>query len=562
MRRIPIGLQLGSIIAMTILLLTILLGVSLYEFKEISEAYQYMLSGPIQRTTAMLKAQDDFHLGQSDMRAYVGYGEERYARSTIKYLEASHEVVKKYIATVTTVEGRQTGEKLQIAMDEYISDLKRAIVLKQANDPSYATVLSAGRQKTDMVNELFDKAQVYQDAALKQLVQQANEKQSKVFMAILGVSAVGTLCIIILAVWYSRKLSSRMKHLREILLTISALDLSQKDVHATRNDEMGDMAEAAIKMKLALRDIVGQIRHNADSVAASSEELTSSVDQQLQVSENIAKTVTEVAAGAVQNTTNITEISAVIQEVNAGAEEMSASASQVNQVTREAVNHADQGMQLIEKVVVQNETIEHSMAEITKVSDSLVKGSANIQEIIGVISSIAGQTNLLALNAAIEAARAGEAGRGFAVVAEEVRKLAEQSADATNHIGEIINRMTTDIRFTVDVVSKTNSEVVAGKAAADETQKGFSAIIRKLDETRDGIEKIALAVDETAKGMQSIVNNVQNISAVAEETGASSETVAASAEEQTASLNEVHSNAEALAKMAIELNEITARFRV
>jgi len=562
MRRISIGFQIGAIIGFTILLLTILLGVTVYQFKATSEAYQGMLAGPIQRTTAMLRAQDDFHMGQSDMRAYVNYGEERYAGSTITYLEASHEIVKKYTVAVTTAEGRQTGERLQLAMADYISALKQVIALKRANDPGYATVMAAARQKTDVVNELFDKAQDYQDNALAQLVRQTNEKQSAVFTAILGVSTVGIILIVAVAVWFSRQLSRRIKGMCDALITISDLNLSQRDARATRNDELGDMAEAVVKMRHALKDIVNKIHANADSVAASSEELTSSVDQQLQVSDTIAKTVTEMATGAVQNTTNITEISAVIQQVGAGAEEMSASAGQVNQITREAVDHADQGMQLLQKVVAQNETIEQSMVDITKVSESLVKGSVNIQEIIGVISSIAGQTNLLALNAAIEAARAGDAGRGFAVVAEEVRKLAEQSAAATNHIGEIINQMTNDIHFTVDVVDKTNKEVVAGKAAADKTQKGFSAIINKLDEARDGIAKIANAVDETARGMQTIVDNVQNISAVAEETGASSESVAASVEEQTASLHEVFSNAEALAKMATELNEITAKFKV
>jgi len=264
----------------------------------------------------------------------------------------------------------------------------------------------------------------------------------------------------------------------------------------------------------------------------------------------------------VQNTSNIGEISAVIEEVSAGTEEMHATAAHVNDITRDAVNEANQGMKLIHKVVTQNETIEHSMADISKVSESLVKGSGDIQEIVAVIRNIASQTNLLALNAAIEAARAGEAGRGFAVVADEVRKLAEQSATATNHIEEIIRKMTGDIQFTVNVVGKTSTEVLAGKAAADDSQRGFETIVDKLEQARVGMEQINRAVEETARGMQSVVNNVQSISAIAEETGASSQTVAASAEEQNASLHEINSSAEALAKMATGLNEITSRFQM
>jgi methyl-accepting chemotaxis protein len=148
------------------------------------------------------------------------------------------------------------------------------------------------------------------------------------------------------------------------------------------------------------------------------------------------------------------------------------------------------------------------------------------------------------------------------VVAEEVRKLAEQSAAATNHIGDIISKMTGDIQFSVDVVNKANSEVAEGKIAAAETQRGFETIIDKLEQVKTGMDQISQAVAETAQGMQSIVENVQNIGAVAQETSASTQTVAAAAEEQNASLNEVSSHATALASMASQLNEITRKFKM
>lgn len=562
MKRMPIGIQLSGIFGITLIFSVMLLGITIYQFQTATGDYQNMLAGPVSRTMALQRAQDDFHTGLSELRGYVGYNDEKYAVSAVKDLNDSLEAVKMFTSTVTAMESRQESEKLQVALAAYIEDVKKIIAAKKANDPALNTLTTAVRQKTEVIDAQFEATLQAQDLALKQRVDQQKDTQSLVFKVVIGLSIAGNLVIIALVLWYSRTLVLRINVVRGELLAVSNFDLTKQDVHATRNDEIGDMTEAVIAMKQALRTLVGQVKHSVDTLAAASEELTSTVEEQLRTAEVIAHTISDIAAGSVQNTNSITGISSVIEEVTAEAEQMNASAAQVNHTTQNAVADANQGMKLIQKVVSQNETIEKSMKEITDVSASLVKGSSEIQEIVTVINSIAGQTNLLALNAAIEAARAGEAGRGFAVVAEEVRKLAEQCADATRHIGEIIRKMTSDIEFSVNVVNKANAEVTAGKVVAADTEKGFKAIVNKLEQVHSGIELIAHAVDETAKGLQSIMSNVQNISAVAEETSASAQTAAASAEEQNASLNEVAISAEDLAKMAADLNETIRKFKV
>ena len=564
-RRMPIGAQLGFLMGIAITLMTITVGILLYQIREISTDYQSILSGAVPRTLALQGAQDDFHSSLSELRGYFAYNDEKYASDTLKIFNNSYNAVADIAAKIEDKTGagnKQAAENLQKAMQSYGEEIKQVIELKKNNNATYTSKLTELRKKTDSINALFEKTMQAQDTALKKRISSLNEKETTLFRLVLISSALGIIAIIILLVWYSRNLSRRIRSLQNSILELSELDLSHQDIQATRNDEIGDMAGALSKMKKALKNIVGLLRNNADTLAASSEELSSSVEEQLKVSENVAKNITDVASGSDQNTRNITEISAVIQEVGASAEEISASATHVNTVTQETVGEANQGMQLIDKLVAQNNTIEQSMLGITKVSASLVKGSDDIQQIVTTIRTIAGQTNLLALNAAIEAARAGEVGRGFAVVAEEVRKLAEQSAEATNTIEEIIEKMTADIQFSVNVVTKANAEVVAGKTATDETQHGFQAIISKLAEVHSGIEQISKAVEETAHGMQSVINNVQNIGAVAEETSASTQTVAAAAQEQSASLHEVNTSAESLAKMATELNEITTKFKI
>lgn len=562
MKRITIRTQLSGIFGVTLVFLVVLLGVTTYQFQSATDAYGKMFTGPVPRTMALLKAQDSFDSVLGDIRGYIAYGDEKYAIDTMKDLKASIQIVEIFVDGTTSADSKRAGKKLHVALVSYMEDISHIIVAKRSNDPLINTLLATARQKTEVINEQFDDTVNIQDVAMKQLIDQLNGKQSIVIKSVICVSIATIVAIITLIFWYSRNLAKRVTTLRSELLAVSDLDLSTKAIHASRNDEIGDMAEAILKMKQALRAIVSEVSNDANTLAASSEELTSTVEEQLRTSEVIANTTGDIAAGSGQNTNNLTEISAVIQEVTAGAEEINASAAEVNHTTQQAVADANQGMLLIQKVVAQNEMIENSMKEITGVSSSLVKGSSEIQEIVTVISSIAGQTNLLALNAAIEAARAGEAGRGFAVVAEEVRKLAEQSANATRHIGKIISNMTADIEFSVNVVTKANGEVAIGKVAATDTAKGFENIVVKLGQVQSGIEQISYAVEETAKGMQAVVSNVQNISAVSEETSASTQTVAAAAEEQNASLHEVTASAEALAEMATQLNETIRNFKV
>jgi len=562
MKRMPIGAQLSAMFGIVLILLVTLLGVTIYQFSASTESYEQILNGSVVRSVELLRAQDDFHEGLGELRGYLGYGTESYATSAINDYNTSLDGAKKFTAAVTSPEAKQEGEKLLAVLGPYTEEVNRIIAMKRTNDPALNTALASARDHAEIVDKQFDSAIEVQKSVRNKRVETLSSKQDFVLKSVVGSSIAIIFAVFAAVIWYSRSLSARINTMRNELEAVSKLDISTNNVNATRNDEIGDMATAIVTMKYSLRDIVSQVRNSADMLAASSEELSSTVEEQLHTSEVIANTTGEIASGSVQNTNNITEISAVIEEVTAGAEEMNASAVEVNYTTSQAVADANNGMQLIRKLVAQNETIEKSMQDITNVASSLVKGSSEIQEIVTVISNIAGQTNLLALNAAIEAARAGEAGRGFAVVAEEVRKLAEQSANATHHIGEIIRRMTTDIDFSVNAVSQASTEVVAGKAAASETEKGFDTIVNKLGLVQAGMEHITSAVEETAKGMQAIVSNVQNIGAVAEQTSAGTQTVAAAAEEQNASLNEVNSSAEALAKMATELNDTIRKFQL
>ena len=202
-----------------------------------------------------------------------------------------------------------------------------------------------------------------------------------------------------------------------------------KDMEKTilgRSDEFGDMAKSFDAMTRNMRTMIRQVSQSSEQVAASSEQLTAGAQQSAEASNNIATSITQVAQGSEKQVSAVNDTSAIVEEISATMEEVSATAAEMATMSEQAAGAATEGKQSVDRAVTQMREVSVGAKQAQTAAEELKTSSAQIGEIVGLISTIAGQTNLLALNAAIEAARAGEQGRGFAVVAEEVRKLAEQ----------------------------------------------------------------------------------------------------------------------------------------
>lgn len=163
------------------------------------------------------------------------------------------------------------------------------------------------------------------------------------------------------------------------------------------------------------------------------------------------------------------------------------------------------------------------MSNVTLAS---IKSKA-IGNILEAITSIAQQTNLLALNASIEAARAGEAGRGFAVVAEEIRKLAEQSANSAAGIRGIVEDIQKGSHQAVGVMKVVKSHSDETMHSVTDVSQSFSEISQAIDEIAEKVSSTTTLIQDLVQDSGQLVSTIQNISAVSEETAAASEEVTA-----------------------------------
>ncbi len=561
-KRFPIGMQLGLIFTVTFALFLSLIVFCLWQFKENVNETDSLGTHTMARSMLIKDAANEFSRALLDMRGFLLYPDAKYEVGFRDNFAHAIDKVTQYNNTSTQSDTKEEGTKLAKMLAEYQLLGNKVIAAKKLGDPSLPSLMEQGRQLVADIDAQFVKLSKIQADYLRNKTKLLNNQAGRDIEIIAGIAVFVVILAGGMAFWFSRNTTARIRRVSGDLATIGRLDLTGHDVQPTRNDEIGDMGIVVINMKKALKTFVHQLQDGADSLAASSQELSATVEENFKASEGVSKSVADIATGVAHNSDSVANISATLQQLSAGTQEMSAGSAEVNNNTQNAVHEISSGMLMLENLAQQNADIAVAMGSITEATEELDKGSQEIQGIVGVISNIASQTNLLALNAAIEAARAGDAGRGFAVVADEVRRLAEQSAKATEDISNIISTMSQEIGRSVSVVTTANNQVIAGKRAAEETREGFKTIVAKLEDVRAGIQQISQAVNETAKGTENMVGSVETISSVAQKTSEQAANVAATSEEQTASMHEISSHADTLSQLAVELDNTARKFLV
>ncbi len=241
----------------------------------------------------------------------------------------------------------------------------------------------------------------------------------------------------------------------------------------------------------------------------------------------ISSSVIGVSEGAEQVASAATQISDSSQQLAEGAQEQAASVEEVTSSLVQTRATVDQNAQNAREADMlskdANESAKLGYKHIKELTTSMTEinaSSRKIANIIKTIDEIAFQTNLLALNAAVEAARAGEHGLGFAVVAEEVRNLAQRSADAAKDTANIIEQSIEQVRKGNDITSETN--------------KAFEDILDKVKKVGDITGEIALASKEQATGVQQISEAMNQVDQVTQTMASNSEESAAASEEMSA----------------------------
>ena len=377
---------------------------------------------------------------------------------------------------------------------------------------------------------------------------------SAMFRQSLLVGGLAMLIVGLVIVLVARGIAGTLKAMAVLVEKLARGDLSLTELEErsmsrdeARGDEIGVMARGTRGMLEGLRRLfaeseqktaeakaaaeqaaqaaaeANQARSEAenarrDGMLAAAHQLETVVEIVSSASAELSAQIEESEHGAERQAARMAETATAMEEMNATVLEVARNAGAAAEVSDAARQRAEAGAVVVEKAVTGIRKVREQSLSLKQDMAALAENARSIGSLMSVISDIADQTNLLALNAAIEAARAGEAGRGFAVVADEVRKLAEKTMSATNHVGDAIKDIQASTAKSMEQVDGAVLSIEEATELANQSGAALGEIVGMVDKAADQVRAIAAASEQQSAASEEINASITQVNNIAAET--------------------------------------------